>query len=371
MKYPIEKLINPRAIGIPEYDQIHVTRCWQNERLRRLMSNESSLAPLPRVQEAIHRFADRVNWYPEDPNYALKLRSSLAEYTGTQPENITLTNGSMELLDLLFQTFIARPGVDRIILLAPDYSAYINRAKFFGAVADQIVCGEEPEAAGEKIIQNITSQTKLILFSRPNNPVGTVLPKSDLVNILERGVITLVDEAYVELAEPGVSVESLLKDWDNLVILRTFSKGFGLAGMRLGYVLAHPSVIKYLNVVRHIFNVSLLAMVAGQAALDDLANAQRYMNEIRSCRDWTKEALSKIPGLRVIPSQGNFLLIDVKSTRRKAGEFVDFLFEAGFFVRDFSRKFGLEQDCCFRITIGKREDMEELVKSLRDFISNR
>ena len=364
-----EKLVNPRAIGIPEYDQIHVTRCWQNEKLQRLMSNESSYTPLPSVQEAIKKYADKVNWYPEDANYALKLRTQLAHYTQTKTENITLTNGSMELLDLLFQTFIAQPGIDRLIMLAPDYSAYTNRAKFFGAVPDLIVCGENIEQAGEKIIQAVIPQTKMILFSRPNNPVGKLITRGDILKILERGVITLVDEAYVELADPGTSLTSLLSEWDNLVILRSFSKGFGLAGIRLGYALAHPDVIKYINVVRHIFNVSLMAMIAGEAVLDDLPNALANINEIRKTRDWMAEALEGVPGIRVIPSQANFLLLDVKSTGRKAGEFVDYLYETGFFVRDFSKKHGLEPDRYFRITISYKQEMEHLVETIREFNS--
>lgn len=367
MRLEIKELVNPQALDLPEYDQIHVTLCWQNEAILRLMSNESSYIPLDSVQKALRDNLSKVNWYPEDANYVQRLRTQLAKYTDVKTENITIGNGSMELLDLLFQTFIAKPGVDQIIMPVPDYTAYTNRAKLFGYVPQFSICGEDVDKAADDFLQLVSPQTKLILFSRPNNPVGKVIPHKDVLRILETGHLTIVDEAYVELADPGTSVASLVPDWDSLIVIRSFSKGFGLAGLRLGYVLANPEIINYINKVRHIFNVNLLAIIAGEAVMDDIKNAQGNIAEIRQTREWLAKSLAEMPGFRVIPSEANFLLIDVGSSGKKAGEFVDFLYENGFFVRDFSRASGLERDRYFRITIGYRKDMKRLVNALKEF----
>lgn len=366
MALDIRSLINPRALDLPEYDQKHVTISWQNEgRVQRLMSNESSYAPLESVQNAIRNYASKANWYPEDANYLVKFREKLAAYTGTAAENITVGNGSMELLDLVFQTLIGNLGVDEVIMPSPDYSAYTNRAKLFGAVVKTFPCGEDVDQVAGRIIQEINQNTKMLLFSRPNNPIGKVIPEKDLVTILRQGKLTVLDEAYVEMAAPGTSAAAWVKDWDNLIVLRSFSKGFGLAGLRLGYAVANPEIIRFINRVRHIFNVNLIALVAGEAALDDLESAMTVIEEIRQTRNWMASEIDRIPGLRVVPSEANFLMINVSGSGKKASQFVEDLFESGFLVRDFSKKYGLTPDQYFRITVGLPADMKRLVQALQ------
>jgi histidinol-phosphate aminotransferase len=366
----IQSLLNPRVRATPEYDQKHVTICWNNEgAIRRVMSNESSYAPLDSVQQAIRDIASKANWYPEDPTYASRLRQKLADYASVQPENVTLGNGSMELLDLIFMTFIANPGIDEVIMPAPDYSAYAVRGAFFGAKTCHVICGENTDQAAEDMLALMTPHTKFVLLSRPNNPTGKLMPAEDVKRILRTGALTVVDEAYVELASPGTSVATWLFDWDNLIVLRTFSKGFGLAGLRFGYMLARPEIIGYVNRVRHIFNVNLVAMAAAEAALDDLDSARKVFDEIRETRDWLTDQIAQMPGLRPIPSQANFVLVDVSQSGHPATAYVDYLFNHGFFVRDFSKKLGLSPDTFFRITIGYPEDMKRLVMALCAFES--
>ena len=361
----LRDFVNPRVLEIPEYDQKHVTFCWKNEgKIQRLMSNESSYPPMRVVQEAIKKTVSKANWYAEDADYAMSLRSKLASYTGLKPENITLGNGSMELLDLIFQTFIANPGVDQMILPAPDYSAYPIRANLFGWVTRQIVFGEQIDQLVEQIISAITPQTKMVLLSRPNNPTGKVIPKSNVIQLLESGILVAVDEAYVELAGGGTSLATLINEWENLLVLRSFSKGFGLAGLRLGYVLANPEIIKYINLTRPIFNVNLLAMVAGEVVMDNLEEAKLVQAEQQQTRDFLSKELSKIPGMRPLDSQANFVLVDVSDSGNNASDYVDYLRAHGFIVRDFSDKYGLDQGRYFRITIGLPKQIQRLLNVL-------
>lgn len=365
MKSSIRSFINPRVLAVPEYDQKHVTMCWRNEGYRRFMSNESSYVPMKAVQASIQQISAKVNYYAEDAAYAFGLREKIAEYVGVKAENITLGNGSMELLDLMFLTFISNHGVDQVVMPAPDYSAYPIRANLFGGVVTKVVVGEDIEAFIPGALAKVTTDTKLILFSRPNNPVGKLLPKNAVFELLKKEVVVVVDEAYIEMAEEGASMASLVNDFKNLVVLRTFSKGFGLAGLRLGYVLANQAIIKYINMARHIFNVNLVAMVAGEAVMDNLALADEAIQEQKRTRDWLFSELQKIPGFRPLPSQANFIFVDVLESGYKASEYVDLLLEHGFSVRDFSKKEGLDKDRYFRITVGYPEDIRHLVDFLK------
>jgi histidinol-phosphate aminotransferase len=366
MTINVEKLVNPRALQATKYSQEHVTVCWEHDgEIQRAMSNESAYSPLESVQAAIRDIAGKVNWYPEDASECASLRDKLAAYTSLQRENVTLANGSMELLDILFQTFIAQPGTDEVILVAPDYTAYSIRGRLFGAVTRFAIGGEDTDKVADDILELVTPRTKFVLLSRPNNPTGKVMHSEAILRILDSGVLTVVDEAYVELADEGTEVTPWINNWDNLIVSRTFSKAFGLAGLRLGYLLATPQIIHYVNLVRHVFNVNLVAMVAAEASLDDIDNVKARIDEQRRTRKWLTGQIAQIPGLRSIPSQGNFILVDVADSGRKPEEFVSQLLNRGILVRDFSKKHGLDPDRYFRITVGQRQDMERLVQELR------
>lgn len=363
----IETMINPRVLAAPKYNMKHVTVCWENDGLlQRAMANESAYPPLESVQAAIRDIASKVNWYPEDASECISLREKLAAYTLLRPENITLGNGSMELLDVLFQTFVSQPGVDEVVMPAPDYTAYSIRASLFGAKVRFVVEGEDPDKAADGILDAITPRTRFVLLSRPNNPTGKVMPRKDILRILRTGVPTVVDEAYVELAKEGTTVAPWINEWDNLLVSRTFSKGFGLAGLRLGYLLANPKIIQYINRVRHVFNVNLVAIVAAEASLGDMDNVKARLDEQRQTREWLIKELEQIPGLRPIPSQSNSILVNVADSGRKAAEYVEKLLERNIFVRDFSKKQGLESDRYFRITVGQRGGMKQLAQELRE-----
>jgi histidinol-phosphate aminotransferase len=164
------------------------------------MSNESNYAPIPAVQDAIKAVADKSNYYAEDPSYALTLRQKLADYAHVKPENVALGNGSIELLDLLFQILMSNPGVDEAVLVQPDYSAYVPRLKYFGWKIRFAELSAGLDKAAGQVMAAITDHTKFILFSRPNNPMGIVMPSDEIKRMLESGKIVVVDEAYVEMA---------------------------------------------------------------------------------------------------------------------------------------------------------------------------
>ena len=364
----LKEIVNPRLFEIPDYDQAHVTRCWQDPTIRRQMSNESNYAPIEAVQKAICEAAKDANYYAEDPTYALSLREKLAAYASVKTENVALGNGSIEVLDLIFQIFMTKPGVDEAILLQPDYSAYVPRMTYFGWKIKFAKLSQGLDKAADQVIESITEKTKFVLLSRPNNPMGFVMPEDEIRRMLETGKIIIVDEAYIEMADEGTSVSNWINDYENLIVLRTFSKGFCLAGIRLGYMLADPEIVRFVNRSRHIFNVNIAAMRAGEAAMDHLDEYRKVFKKLADTRDWLIGELPKIKGFRPIPSQANFVMVDVKESGKTATECVNFLLEKNFFVRSFAKKAGLEPDTHFRISVGLPEDMEELVEYLKGFV---
>jgi len=364
----LKEIINPRVFEIPDYDQGHVTKCWQNPSIRRQMSNESNYAPIEAVQKAICEAGKVANYYAEDPTYAISLREKLAAYSSVKAENVALGNGSIELLDLIFQIFMAEPGVDEAIMLQPDYSAYVPRMTYFGWKIKYAKLSKGLDKAADQVLAAISDKTKFVLLSRPNNPMGTVMPEDEIHRMLKTGKIIIVDEAYVEMADEDTSVSAWVNEYDNLIVLRTFSKGFCLAGIRLGYMLANPEIVRYVNRSKHIFNVNIAAMAAGEAAMDHLDEYKLVFRKLADTRDWLIDELGKIDGFKPIPSQTNFVMVNVKETGRSATEFVDHLLEKSFFVRSFAKKVGLEPDTHFRISVGLPEDMKELVEDLKEFI---
>lgn len=363
-----KEIVNPRIFEIPDYDQIHVTKCWQDDTIRRQMSNESNYAPIAAVQEAICEAGKHANYYAEDATYALSLRGKLADYCGVIAENVALGNGSIEMLDLLFQILMVNPGQDEAVLLQPDYSAYVPRLTYFNWVVKYAQLTENLAESADQVLAAVSDHTKFILFSRPNNPMGFVMPQEEIRRMLATGKIVIVDEAYVEMADEGTSVSHWVNNYDNLIVLRTFSKGFCLAGIRLGYMLAHPEIVRYVNRSRHIFNINLAAMMAGEAAMDHLDEYKVIFRKLADTRDWLTAAINEIPGLKAIPSQSNSVMVDTSASAKSATECVEMLLGKGFFVRSFAKKSGLQPDTHFRISVGLPEDMQELVAHLQEFI---
>lgn len=363
-----KEIVNPRIFEIPDYDQIHVTKCWEDESIRRQMSNESNYAPIQAVQEAICNAGKHANYYAEDATYAFSLRTKLADYCGVKAENVALGNGSIELLDLLFQILLSAPGKDEAILLQPDYSAYVPRLTYFGWTIKYAKLSAGLDKAADEVMATISENTKFVLLSRPNNPLGFVMPADEIRRMLKTGKIIIVDEAYVEMADDGTSVSQWVNDYDNLIVMRTFSKGFCLAGIRLGYMLAQPELVKYVNRSRHIFNVNIAAMMAGEVAMTHLDEYRKVFRQLADTRDWLIAELAKIPGFKPIPSQANFVMVDVKDSGKTATDYVNLLLEKGFFVRSFAKKAGLEPDTHFRISVGLPKDMEELTEHLKNFV---
>ena len=271
------------------------------DKIIRLNGNENPYGPSPAVAEALADFPN-FNHYP-DPEQR-QLREALSGYVGVDPDCIIAGNGSDELIDMLFRMFVG-PG-DNIINLTPTFGMYSLGAEICGGQAISVARDEKFDIDLERIKLAITSLTKAIVVCSPNNPTGNMPTEADVRALLDTGILVIVDEAYYEFS--GQTLMPLLHEYPNLVVLRTFSKWAGLAGLRIGLGAMHPDLAGMMMSVKPPYNVNLAAEVALIASLKDMPALLERVNAIVYERDRMMGLLDAIPTVSPYPSQANFIL---------------------------------------------------------------
>lgn len=322
-----------------------------------LASNESPLRPSPKVVKAIKCEAARVGLYPDPSCRRLKL--AIARYLGVGVGNVAVGNGSDELVDLVCKVF-TDPG-DRVLIPLPTFSIYELACRANGGVPSFLeLKGFEWEPA--RLAEELR-RCKLTFLGRPNNPTGNGISLAGLRSLLAEGKLVVVDEAYAEFAGYTVSREAARRD--NLLVLRTFSKAFGLAGLRVGYAVGNPELISVLERVRAPFNVNSLAQAAAVAAVGDRRYLKKIVVLVRRGRALLQRELTAL-GARVLPSDANFLMVDVSTLGTGAQELCGFLARRGVMIRDLSNFRGAGPRWV-RITVGTREQNERLIRLIKQF----
>lgn len=323
-----------------------------------LSANENTYGVPARVRAAMDAAlaGTPTNRYP-DP-MSNDLRDALAARHGLSRENVIVGNGGDELLYNLVLAF-GGPG-RTLVNVPPTFSEYA----FFASLAQTSVVDvwRDPNtfAPREGELVEAARTANLVVLTSPNNPTGDVV-SADLVRRLCEACpgLVLVDEAYVEFAEQGTSAEPLLAECDNLLVLHTLSKAFALAGARCGYILAAPDVIDALAAVRQIYSVNVLTQSAALVAVEQRAAFVPVVEKIVAERGRLCASLERIEGVRVWPSQGNFLLVRVARASRIRERLRD---EFSILVRDFSYAPGLAD--CLRITVGTPEENDAVIEAL-------
>ncbi|MDI3279852.1 MAG: histidinol-phosphate transaminase [Bacillota bacterium] len=328
----------------------------------KLASNENPLGPSPRAVAALAQAISSVHFYPESRPPLLRRR--LAELNGVSPDQVIVGNGSDELIKLLAETFL-RPG-DEVLLPAPTFSEYEFAAHLMGARPVSVPCRDfKPD--WERMVQAVTERTRMIFLPSPNNPTGRALREEELISLLSGvppAVLVVVDEAYREYAEDPLyhrDSPRLLTRFANLVLLRTFSKIYGLAGLRIGYGLADPAVIDLVYRVCEPFNVNALAQEAALAALDDEEHLAASRENNRRGKEYL-EAELKALGLNPVPTEANFFFVGLG---RDCREVFRALLQRGIIVRT-GDIFGEPE--YIRVTIGTPEQNRRLIQALAEVV---
>jgi histidinol-phosphate aminotransferase len=337
------------------YNEDHFALAEQGDVLR-LMSNESPFSPSPRVLAAIVEAATRGNFYPGG---ARELRHKLGAREGRDDASVLLGAGSTELIDVAIRTFVG-PG-EEVLLSVPTFSMYEARTRVVGGIPVLAPMTEDLEHDVPALIRAITERTKVIFLCTPNNPTGNRIAESDLRRILRLGLPTVIDEAYYELGS-GRSLSHLLDEFANLILLRTFSKAWGLAGLRLGYALAHPAVIRLLHRVKVPWNLPSLTIAAASAALDEAEAFSARVAELKAARDELTTRIGRIRGVIAVPSEGNFVLVDMSPTGVGADDVVAAMLAEGVLIRSLSVHHATKR--YVRITVGTAEQNERCAEAL-------
>ena len=356
----IEKLIRSHLVGFIGYtastspDTLAGKVDVSLDSIIKMNANENPYGCSPRVMRALAD-CSHFNIYPDDGQQ--ELRKMLAGYAGVPADRIVAGHGSNTLIDLIVRLFVG-PG-DEVINSVPTFDLYRFSAEICGGTVVNINRDDNFAINVKGIKAAINRKTKLILLATPNNPTGNIVPRKELLEIIYAGVPVVVDEAYYEFS--GETVVPLTGRYKNLMVLRSFSKWAGLAGLRIGYGIFPPRIVGYLMAIKIPHNVSVAAEIAVRESLADLKYLQGKVKAIIDERARLFVELQKISTLKPYPSQANFIYCAV--LKGSAGELHQKLQRKGILVRYFDRPL---LNNSIRISVGKPAHTDALMKALRE-----
>ncbi|WNY27414.1 histidinol-phosphate transaminase [Methanolapillus ohkumae] len=361
-----QKRMNKFIASVPEYvpgkstAQIVSEYGLDPKKIIKLNSNENPLGPSKKVQKSIQKNAKAASLYPIAD--ASDLRTELSKHTGLPKEKIMAAGPGMDSIIDGMNKLFAGPG-DEVIVPVPTFTYYGISASAGGA--NPIYVGRKSDYSIDldKIKEAITPKTKIIYVCTPNNPTGNIVTAADVEELAQLGCILFLDEAYVEFSD-FPSLLPLVEKYENIVVGRTFSKAFGLAGMRIGYAAAPAWIIQKLLSVIPPFSVSTISEIAAIAALSDSKHLQKSIKTAKEGRQFLQEEIASKTPYKSYPSNGNFIIVDVSPKNSK--EAVDFLLKKGIIVRSCDSFDNIGKNT-IRITIGTRKMNQKVIDALKQF----
>ncbi len=360
---------SPRPVHVrPEMDRMAEYRAGESqesfsartgipiEQLIKLNSNESPYGPAPQVLAALGDWATYNN-YPDTDSRALK--QALSEYTGVGSRHIVVSHGSNELINLLWHIFLSVG--DNVICCPPTFSLYTSITTFCGAYVLEVPRAEEYEVNVEAVIKALTPETKFIVLCSPNNPTGNPVPEQDILTLLDTGRIVMVDEAYVEFSDHPKGLAHLVPHYRNLVVMRTFSKWAGLAGLRVGYGIFPEWIVAYLRRAQPPFEVNVAGHIAAIETLKHLDYTLDKVQRMVAERQRLFDLLARQPFLAPLPSQGNFILTQVDEEEMKMEQIRATIESYGVMLRYFNHPY---LSNFVRLTVGRPEHTDVIERAL-------
>jgi histidinol-phosphate aminotransferase len=347
-------------IYIPGRPIEEIQRLYGIQDVVKLASNENPLGPSPKAIAAIERYMCKVNLYPD--GQSLLLRKALAQHLKVTPDQIIAGNGADGLILATCMAYLEDNS--EVIVSRSSFPIY----DFFSQAMRACLIKTPLKNYGldlTAMYDAITNYTKIIFVCNPNNPTGTIIKAQELDNFIKKipdHILIVLDEAYYEFVdEPDYprSLDYLHNGHENILILRTFSKIYGIAGLRLGYGISTPDILTPMNAIREPFAVNLIAQAAGIAALEDIDFVQRSIEANRAGRNYLYNAFQRL-GLMYIPSQTNFILVELGN---HASDIIEAMMRKGIITRPCSQ-YNLPNFA--RISIGTAEQNERLIKTLTD-----
>ncbi|MBW2980638.1 histidinol-phosphate transaminase [Candidatus Woesearchaeota archaeon] len=325
--------------------------------LLRLDFNENTVGPSKKVLRALSKASkEEICAYPE---YA-EFKKKLAKYLQVKPTELALTNATDEAIKLVVDTYM-EPN-EEIIIPVPTFPMFRFYAEVAGAKISEVPYNKDLTFPTEQVIKKINKNTKIVVLVNPNSPTGTEIPKEDIIKIIKKAKnsIVLLDEAYIQFFK--TSYKDLIKKYDNLIIIQTFSKAFGMGGLRLGYAITNEKNARNLLKANSPYSVNTLAVIAASAAIDNQRAVEKYVREVEKAREWFLRWLENY-NIQYYPTKANFVLVNLGKRNK---EIVRKLRRYGILVRDQSEKALLKN--CTRITIGTKKQMKKVLTVMEELL---
>lgn len=344
---------------VPGKSEEEIKKQYNLEKVVKIASNENPYGATPKVLEMMKNI--NFNIYPD--NYVTNLRETLSKELGVKKEELLFGNGSVEIIQMLSRILLNNG--DNIITELPSFSSYFSEAKIQGANIKTISYNEKYSFNLSEMLELIDDNTKMIYITNPNNPLGTVIHENELTDFIAKvpkNILVVIDEAYYEYVrdEKYISCIELVNKYENVCVLRTFSKAYGLAALRIGYIVASSPVITELEKVRVPFNVSTIAQECASIALNDKEHLNYVVTSTHNVIDFMYKELDRL-NIEYIKTQANFVMINVK---RNSKEVTQKLLERGYIVRD---GFPL-MNSWLRVSVGTLEEMKGFIAVLKEVI---
>jgi len=341
-----------------------VEKEYGKKRWVKLASNENLFGPSPKAVAAIRKEVLNIHFYPEGP--CTELRKALARRFSLPEKMVILSNGADNLILMITNAFVDEG--DEVVMGDPTFSVYANSAEIMGGKPVKVKLKDFTHDL-PAMLKAVNRRTKLIFVCNPNNPTGTIISKKSFEEFLSKlpaRVIVILDEAYADFVEDAFYPNGLdyIRDGRQVVVLRTFSKVYGLAGVRIGYSLGREDLIDCLYKVRDAFPVNRLAQVAALAALEDEDHAVKSIQLVYEGKRYLYKELDRM-GLFYVPTEANFILIDFG---RDVGEIYQGLLREGIIIRP-GKIWGYRTSA--RVTIGRTEDNRRFIKALKKVLKQK
>jgi len=329
----------------------------------KLASNENPLGPSPKAVAAMKEALDSVNYYPDGA--CLALTQKLASKVNIDPDAIIFANGEDNIISLISKTFLNEG--EEMIMADPSFSSFEISARAMGAKVVKVPVRTDFTTDLDAILEAMTEKTKLVFLCNPNNPTGTISTSSEVesfLNQLPDRVVVILDEAYKEFVDDPDYPEGLdyVRAGHNVIVSRTFSKVYGLAGIRVGYAIGHPQFIGGMKRIREAFATNRLAQIAALAALDDDEFLEKVIASNREGREYLYAEFERL-GLPYVKSETNFMLVDTKKDIQQV--FLD-LQRHGIIVRPAHI---WDMPTWARVSVGTREENEKFIRALEQVLA--
>ena len=358
----LKRLMLPHIQGLEPYqgvasmDSMVAQAGIPADRVVRLNGNENPYGPSPKAVHALGAFQN-YNHYPDQDQ--TRLRQVLSDYVGAPPDHIVVGNGSDEIIDLLMRMFLG-PG-ENVVIPSPTFGMYAVSAGINAGRAVSVPLDHNFDLDIEAMVCAVTPDTKGFFIPSPNNPTGNLFSQAHVRSLLDTGLLVVMDEAYYEFC--GVTFLPLVKEHPNLVVIRSFSKWAGLAGLRIGLGVMQPDVAQTMFTIKPPYNVTQAAEVALLASLEDRPLLLERVRKIVAERDRMSTLLNGLPGIKAWPSQSNFILIQLPAGR--GTEIYDGLCRRGIFLRSYDSP--RLQDH-LRTAVGLPSETDAVVSALSDLV---